>query len=89
MFIYIKAPLAHRVTTTECLTKKKPQKNKKTKKKTQGPKADVNEMATTTGSSETPACMSRGCVGVRAVRIHLRQSVTTLFFYNIIYHRYL
>lgn len=58
MFIYIKGPLANRF-AAECFTEKPEE----------GPKADVNEEKIT-DTSQTPLCGSRGCVGVKAVKIH-------------------
>lgn len=54
MCIYIEGPLTNKF-TTECLMEKP-----------NGPKADVNEKEITTDTSHTP----RGCVGVKAVKIH-------------------
>lgn len=60
MFIYIKAPLANR-SVTECLSEK--------------PKADGNEMEITADTSQAPMCRSAGCVGAKAVKIHLQRKL--------------
>ena len=65
MFGYIKVPLANRFTTERLAEKPKE------------PKADANKMKITADASQTPVCRFRGCVGVRALKIHLQRKLQT------------